>query len=159
MTVHSPIDAFPGDTEPPQPLKVSSIITSLTSGGAEVLVTNLTTAFAAKGARGTILALCDAPVLGNSPEMEGELIDQIAQSGCRFESMRLTRRRRLLPGVLALRRHLAEARPDVVHAHTVRAVAMLAFSGFSGPIVFTSPCPRIRAETESRRAVSRKTIA
>jgi glycosyltransferase involved in cell wall biosynthesis len=137
MTVHSPIDAFPGDTEPPQPLKVSSIITSLTSGGAEVLVTNLTTAFAAKGARGTILALCDAPVLGNSPEMEGELIDQIAQSGCRFESMRLTRRRRLLPGVLALRRHLAEARPDVVHAHTVRAVAMPAFSGFSGPIVFT----------------------
>ena len=136
MTFHAPSD-FTRPADRASPLKVSSIITSLTSGGAEVLVTNLNAAFAAKGAQGTVLAFCDAPTLGNSPEMEAELAAQIAESGCRFESMRLGRSRRLLPGVLALRRHLAGTRPDVVHVHTVRAVAMLALSGFAGPVVFT----------------------
>lgn len=137
MTAHAPADDFARTAEAPRPLRVSSIITSLTSGGAEILVTNLNAAFAARGAAGTIVAFCDAPALGNSPEMEAELAAQIAESGCRFESLGLGRSRRLLPGVLALRRHLAAARPDVVHVHTVRAVAMLALSGFSGPIVFT----------------------
>lgn len=137
MTAQAPPTAFDRKVNPARPLRVSSIITSLTSGGAEILVTNLNAAFAARGARGTIVAFCDAPTLGNSAEMEAELAAQIAESGCAFESLRLGARRRLVPGVVALRRHLAAFRPDVVHVHSVRAVAMLAFSGFSGPIVFT----------------------
>ncbi|WP_454796805.1 glycosyltransferase [Novosphingobium lindaniclasticum] len=137
MTVHAPSEGFARSVSPPQPLRVSSIITSLTSGGAEILVTNLNGAFAAKGASGTVVAFCDAGTLGNSAEMEAELAAQIDRTGCRFESLSLGRRRRLLPGILALRRHLAETRPDVVHAHTVRAVAMLAFCGYRGPVVFT----------------------
>jgi len=143
VTAHAPAGdfardgEFPGGDGAPRPLRVSSVITSLTSGGAEILVTNLNGAFAARGAAGTVVAFCDAPTLGNSPEMEAELAGQIAESGCRFESMQLTRRRGLLRGALALRRHLAAARPDVVHVHTVRAVAMMAFTGFAGPVVFT----------------------
>ncbi|MCJ1960705.1 glycosyltransferase [Novosphingobium mangrovi (ex Hu et al. 2023)] len=151
MTLQSPQGKFVVRSQPPvsasspgartragtEPLRICSILTSLTSGGAEILITNLNEAYAGLGARACITALCDAQTLGNSQAMETELQQRIAKAGAHFDSLALTRRRGLIEGVRALRRHLHETRPHIVHAHTVRAVLMLAFSGFGGPIVFT----------------------
>ncbi len=121
----------------PSPLRVCSLLTSLTSGGAEILITNLNQAFAERGVHAFVTSLCDAQTLGNSQVMEAELRQRIESTGTRFDSLALSRRRGMIEGVRALRRHLRETRPHLVHAHTVRAVLMLAFSGFAGPVVFT----------------------
>lgn len=144
MTIHSPASRFrdrPGaggtSGSAPDSLRICSILTSLTSGGAEILITNLNQLFAARGACATVTALCDAQALGNSRTMEADLAQRIESAGARFESLALTERRRLIEGTRALRRHLRDTRPHLVHAHTVRAVLMLMFCGFRGPVVFT----------------------
>lgn len=121
----------------PEPrLKVWSILNSLTTGGAEMLVTNLHANFALQGATSTVVALCDASALGNSAETETRLAREIAARG-RFVSLGLDRRRRMLGGARALRRLLRRDRPDVIHAHTARALPMIALSGFRGPVLLT----------------------
>lgn len=116
---------------------ICSILTSLTSGGAEMLVVNLSGAFVEAGARSTVIALCDAAALGNSPEMEALLKQQIESQGGSFISLGLDRKRGVLAGGLALRRFLRQAQPDIVHAHTARALGMIALAGARVPTVLT----------------------
>ena len=125
---------FKKDLPPP---KIGSILTSLTSGGAEILVTNLNTHFAPQGIDAVVLALCDAHALGNSAAMESELRGRLDQAGCRFMSLALPPRRGFWEGARALRRWLRDETPDLVHVHTVRGVLMLALAGCRLPIVFT----------------------
>lgn len=116
---------------------VCSIITSLTSGGAEILVTNLNTHYAKYDVLATVAAFCDAPTLGNSAAMEAELNQRLAQADCRFRSLSMKARRGLWQGALALRRFVRDQRPDIIHVHTVRGVLMLALANCGVPIVFT----------------------
>lgn len=119
------------------PLEVWSILTSLTSGGAEILVSNLSAALVARGVRNRVIALCDAPILGNTAEMEAKLAAQIRDGGGEFVSLHLSRKRGPLEGAAALRKLLAVSEPDVIHCHTARAVAMVGLSGFRGPVILT----------------------
>jgi len=127
------------DRESPTPgpsLKVWSILNSLTTGGAEMLVSNLHANFAAHGAGSTVVALCDAAALGNSPQTEARLARDIAATGS-FVSLGLDGRRGMFAGARALRRLLRTGRPDVIHAHTARALPMIAVSGYRGAVVLT----------------------
>lgn len=137
MTAYIPATDFAPEPRRTRPMRIASIVTSLTSGGAEILVTNLNTRYSASGAQAGVVAFCDAPVLGNSREMEAQLRDDLEQAGCRFETLGLPARRGFFHGALALHRYLRRERPDVVHAHTVRAVVMLAMCNYRGPLVFT----------------------
>lgn len=121
----------------PAPPHICSVITSLTSGGAEMLVTNLNMRFPLHGVSASVVAFCNARALGNTERMEAELRDRLEQANCLFRSLGLRPRRGLIEGAFALRRFLRDARPDLIHAHTVRAVLMLALTGYRGPIVFT----------------------
>lgn len=116
---------------------ICSILTSLTSGGAEMLVANLSGAFVQAGERSTVIALCDAAAVGNSPDMEARLKQQIESQGGRFVSLGLGRKRGVLAGGMALRRVLRQLRPDIVHAHTARALGMIALAGTRVPTVVT----------------------
>jgi glycosyltransferase involved in cell wall biosynthesis len=116
---------------------ICSILTSLTSGGAEMLVVNLSGAFVEAGARSTVVALCDAAALGNSPDMEALLKQQVEDQGGRFISLGLDRKRGVLAGGAALRRLLRQAQPDIVHAHTARALGMITLAGAGVPTVLT----------------------
>jgi glycosyltransferase involved in cell wall biosynthesis len=118
-------------------LVVWSIVTSLTSGGAEMLVSNLSAALSARGVTNRVIALCDASALGNTAEMEAHLAAQIDKGGGDFVSLELSRKRGPLEGAAALRKLLVASAPDVIHCHTARAVAMVALSGFRGPVVLT----------------------
>lgn len=118
-------------------LEIWSILTSLTTGGAESLVVNLNRCYSDAGARHTVIALCDAETLGNSPDTERRLAEQIVSEGGNFASLGLGRRRNPVSGIRALNRMLRGGAPQVIHAHTARAVPMAAHSRHRGALVFT----------------------
>lgn len=118
-------------------MRICSIITSFTTGGAETLVCNMAGLFAAAGHQPAVAALCDAAELGNAPDTEARMMQDVEAEGGHALSLGLSRRRGLLAGARALRRVLQELRPDVVHAHTARAVLMLGLTGVRVPVVLT----------------------
>ncbi|MCC6941198.1 MAG: glycosyltransferase family 4 protein [Novosphingobium sp.] len=118
-------------------MRICSIVTSLTSGGAETLVANLSQEFSASGHESVVIALCDAATLGNAPEAEARLKAQIEDSGGTFVSLGLPASRKLLAGTVAMRRALRKIRPDVIHAHTARALLMMLAGKSGAPVVLT----------------------
>jgi glycosyltransferase involved in cell wall biosynthesis len=118
-------------------MRICSIITTFTSGGAEVLVRNMATEFVRAGQQASVLALCDASSVGNSAETEQLMVEHLKQAGVTARSLGLGRRRGMLAGARALRKALAELRPDIVHAHTARAVLMLRLAGVRVPVILT----------------------
>jgi glycosyltransferase involved in cell wall biosynthesis len=118
-------------------MRICSIVTSLTSGGAETLVANLSEEFSANGHESVVVALCDAVTLNNAPEAEARLKAQIEQAGGRFISLGLPASRNLLAGTLAMRRALRQIRPDIIHAHTARALLMMLAGKAGAPVVLT----------------------
>lgn len=132
---HDMVRAVSADEQ--RPMAVCSVLTSLTSGGAENLVVNLGNEFAAKGCRHTIISLCDAATLGNSAETEADLRQTILDGGGDFHSLGLTRKRGIFEGARALRRIGRQLRPDVWHFHTARAVNMALVARLPQPAVMT----------------------
>lgn len=118
-------------------MHICSIVTSLTSGGAEMLVVNLNKEYVAAGHRSTVVALADAGSVGNSTEMEATLRQRIEDEGGVFQSLDLGSSRRSLHGLRKMRSVLNEARPDIVHAHTARALPMLLLRRKPMPVVLT----------------------
>ncbi|KWV92907.1 glycosyltransferase family 4 protein [Erythrobacter sp. YT30] len=118
-------------------MKICSITNSLTSGGAEVLVTGLSAEFARSGDQSLVLALCDAESVGNSAETEKRMIAEIEGAGGAFLSLGLSAKRSPFEGASAMRKALKSFAPDVVHAHTVRALPMLTLGRIKAPRVLT----------------------
>lgn len=118
-------------------LHICSVLTSLTSGGAEMLVTGLNGAFVRSGFQSTVIALCDAATVGNSPDMEAQLRHQIEKDGGQFVSLGLNHKRRAITGGMALRGALQQLQPNIVHAHTARALGMIAIARAHVPVVLT----------------------
>ncbi|EPR18909.1 glycosyl transferase [Sphingobium indicum IP26] len=118
-------------------MRICSIITSFTSGGAEMLVCNLAEAFAQAGHQATVLSLSDAAQVGNAPDTEAAMMARVRADGATALSLGLANRNNLPGGALALRRALRAIRPDVIHAHTARALFPLALAMPGVPVVLT----------------------
>lgn len=118
-------------------MRILSIITSFTSGGAETLVTNLSGGFARVGHAPVVAALCDAETLGNSAAFEQTLRSKISESGGQAHSLGLPARRDPISGMVALRRLIRAVQPDVIHTHTARALPMLWLARPAAPVVLT----------------------
>lgn len=118
-------------------MRICSIITSFTSGGAEMLVGNLAEAYAAQGHDATILALSDAARVGNDPAIERAFIDRLTAAGVTARSLGLRNRRNPAAGALALRRAFTTYAPDVIHAHTAAALPTIAFARVGRPVILT----------------------
>ena len=118
-------------------MRICSIVNSLTSGGAEVLVTGLSEEFARGGDASLVIALCDAKAVGNSPETETRMAGQIREAGGEFVSLGLSASRNPFTGALAMRNALRDFKPDIVHAHTVRALPMAALARVKAPLALT----------------------
>jgi glycosyltransferase involved in cell wall biosynthesis len=118
-------------------MRILSILTSFTAGGAETLACNLSSQFVAAGHEAAIVALSDATAVGNSPATERELMDSARTAGVEAASLALIRRGNLPIGAIALRRLIARLRPDIIHAHTARAIPMLWLARTRQPIVLT----------------------
>lgn len=118
-------------------MRICSIITSFTSGGAEVLVGTLAQAFVAAGHDAMILSLSNAVDVGNSGESERAIMSGLRGHDVAVRSVGLANRNDWIRGGRALRRALGEFRPDVIHAHTARALPLIALSGSRAPVVLT----------------------
>lgn len=118
-------------------MRIFSIITSFTSGGAETLATNLSRGFSRAGHAPVVAALCDAETLGNSAAFEQALRSKITESGGEAHSLGLSARRDPLSGMAALRRLIRAVQPDVIHTHTARALPMLWLARPAAPVVLT----------------------
>lgn len=118
-------------------MRICSIITSFTSGGAEMLVCNLAEAFAQAGHQAAILSLSDAGQVGNAPATEAAMRARLREGGATAFSLGLANRNNIVAGTLALRRALRAIRPDVIHAHTARALFPLALAMPGVPVVLT----------------------
>ncbi len=125
------------DGEMPDRLRVCSVLTSLTTGGAENLILNLGAAFGEAGADHDIVALCDAETLGNSGSTEAAMRERIIADGSRFRSLGLNARRGVLKGAIALARCRRELRPHLWHFHTARAASMAALARLPEPAILT----------------------
>ncbi|MGB5778524.1 MAG: glycosyltransferase family 4 protein [Allopontixanthobacter sediminis] len=126
-----------GTPETDTDLRVCSVVTSLTTGGAENLVVNLGEKFAQAGIDHTVVALCDAETLGNAGETEAVMRERITGSGGRFRSLGLTRKRGWLSGARALSRCRQQLRPHIWHFHTARAVPMALAARLPEPAILT----------------------
>jgi glycosyltransferase involved in cell wall biosynthesis len=118
-------------------MRILSIITSFTAGGAEALVTNLSRRFVAEGHQTLVAALCDAESLNNSPASELAMQRRLTQAGAGETTLHLANRRNPISGAMALRRLIAGFAPDVIHAHTAQAAVYLALLRPSVPVVMT----------------------
>ncbi|KEQ54133.1 glycosyltransferase family 4 protein [Sphingobium chlorophenolicum] len=118
-------------------MRICSIITSFTSGGAEMLVCNLAEAFAGGGHEAAVIALSDAAQVGNASDTEAAMMARVRAGGAKALSLGLANRNDWLGGALALRRALRDIRPDVIHAHSARALFPLALAMPGVPVVLT----------------------
>ena len=140
-------------------MRIAAIITSLTTGGAEILVKALSEEFAAQGHEVLVIALTDAAVVGNSAETEARMREELAQAGIRFVSLGQSAARNPFDGRGRMRSLLREFRPDIVHAHTARALPLLALAGNTARVAFTHHNTRIGFPTFLFRAFDRMTDA
>lgn len=118
-------------------MRICSIVNSLTTGGAEVLVAALSAEFARLGDCPLVIALCDAKTLGNSLETEKRMAREIETAGGEYVSLGLSASRNPLTGGQKLKGALKDFLPHIVHAHTVRALPMAAFARSSAPVLLT----------------------
>lgn len=118
-------------------MRICSIVNSLTTGGAEVLVSALSAEFARLGDRPLVIALCDAQTVGNSRETEQRMAQEIEAAGGEFVSLGLPVSRNPLAGAKGLKKALSRFSPQIVHAHTVRALPMLALARTHAPVLLT----------------------
>lgn len=118
-------------------MRICLIITSFTSGGAEMLVANLAEAFSARGHETMVLALSDAAQVGNDPAMERAMIERLEGNAVTARSLGLRNRRNVALAGIRLRRALRELPPDVIHAHTAAALPAVAMARPGAPVVLT----------------------
>lgn len=118
-------------------MRICSIVNSLTTGGAEVLVTALSAEFARLGDRPLVIALCDAQTVGNSCETEQRMVRELKAAGGEYVSLGLSARRNPLAGAARLRNALSPLKPQIIHAHTVRALPMLTLARAGTPVLLT----------------------
>jgi glycosyltransferase involved in cell wall biosynthesis len=118
-------------------MDICSVITSFTTGGAEMLVCNLSRNFVAAGHQASVVALSHAEAVGNSADSEKEIVARLRENGVDATILGLDGRRSMLKGRRALGRYLDEKRPDVLHLHTARATLMAGLSGTNIPLILT----------------------
>jgi len=118
-------------------MRICSIITSFTSGGAEMLVRDLASSFAGAGHDVTVLALSDAGQIGNPRETESAMMRHIRDAGGHAASLALANRNAWWKGARALRAQWRKAAPDVIHCHTARALPIIALARPGVPVILT----------------------
>lgn len=97
----------------------------------------LSAEFARSGDGSLVVALCDAATVGNSAETQARMAREIEASGGAFVSLGLSAKRNPLSGAAVIRKVLRDYAPDVVHAHTVRALPMIKLALGKSPVVLT----------------------
>src|SRR3546814_3951611 len=101
-----------------------------------------------------MLALCDAATIGNPLDYEAVFKQRVSDAGSEALSLRLTNRRNVLTGALAMRRVIRDMEPDIIHVHTAQALLLLLFAGVRRPVVYTHRSEEHTSELQSLMRIS-----
>lgn len=118
-------------------MRICSIITSFTNGGAEMLVANLSNAYVAEGHESAVISLCHAADVGNSPKSETKIMERVETGGGTAISLGIRNRHNIFSGMRALKKQLELLQPDIIHVHTARALLYFVGAGPKIPIILT----------------------
>lgn len=119
-------------------LRILQMIASLAeSGGAEMLVRNLSLEFAAQGHDCHIVYIADAGSLGASESFERGFKEQMDAAGIGYTMLGAEVRRRPWLGAWRLRRAVRAFRPDILHMHLGWALIFQALAVLRMPTVYT----------------------
>ena len=119
-------------------MRVMHVIASLAeSGGAEMLVRNLSLEYARRGHQCHIAYLADAATLNASADYERGFMDQMDAAGIGYTLLGAGVRRNPLLGAWRLRRAVRRFRPDVLHVHLGWALLFQALGVVRVPTVYT----------------------
>lgn len=115
-------------------MKLTLVISSLTAGGAERVLSNLANYWDAKGHKVTIITLsAEKPFYSLSETIKLEQLDQLCEGSKNF----LTRISNILMRILALRKAIRKSAPDVVlsFVDVMNVATLIACVGLSVPVV------------------------
>jgi len=119
-------------------MRILSVIASLAeSGGAEMLVCNLTLEFTSRGHVCHVVYIADARSLGASEAFERAFKEQLSAAGITFEALGADCRKNPLKGGLRLRRIARRFRPDIIHHHLAWGLLFQQFGLIGSPTVYT----------------------
>ena len=119
-------------------LRILQMIASLAeSGGAEMLVRNLSLEYAAQGHDCHIVYIADAVSLGASESFERGFKEQMDAAGIGYTMLGAEVRRRPWLGAWRLRQAVRAFRPDILHMHLGWALMFQSLAMLRTPTVYT----------------------
>jgi glycosyltransferase involved in cell wall biosynthesis len=118
-------------------MKILHIISSLSAGGAEVYVRDLSIQMVAEGHDVGIAYISSAMATGRCAEFEASFKRQLTDAGISFFEIGHECRRRPWQGGLLLHKIVKKFTPDVIHSHLYYGLIFKAFSFVSVPLVYT----------------------
>lgn len=119
-------------------MRIFSMIASLAeSGGAEMLVRNLSLEYARRGHICHVAYISDAASLGASRAFEQTFIDELDAAGITHGALGHATKRNLPLGAWRLRRAIGRFRPDIVHIHLGYGLLFQAIGLVRRPTVYT----------------------
>lgn len=107
------------------------------SGGAEMLVRNLSTAFVERGHTCHIIAVANSEALGNSATFEAGFKEDLSRHRIGFEVLGASTRRSPIHGAFRLRKAMKAFKPDILHVHTGHGLLFQAIGALRLPTVYT----------------------
>jgi glycosyltransferase involved in cell wall biosynthesis len=124
-------------------MKILHIISSLSAGGAEVYVRDLSIQMVAEGHDVCIAYISSAMATGRCAEFEAAFKRQLTDARVSFFEIGHECRRRPWQGGAALRQIIKKFNPDVVHSHLYYGLFFKVFSFVSAPLVYTHHSHRL----------------
>lgn len=119
-------------------MRIFSLIASLAeSGGAEMLVRNLTLEYARRGHECHIAYISDAASLGAPADFENAFKDELDAAGVGYDELGHGCKSNILKGAWRFRQAIAEFDPDVVHIHLGYGLLFQALGFVRRPTVYT----------------------
>ena len=119
-------------------MRILSMISSVAeSGGAEMLVRNLSIEYARRGHVCHVVYISDAAALGASAAFERSCKDELDAAGVTYGPLGHETRRNVLLGAWRLRRLVRRFKPDVVHMHLGNGLLFQSLGLIRKPTVYT----------------------
>ena len=118
-------------------MRILSVVSGYSSGGAETLVRNLSREFVRRGHRCHVLVVSRAADIGNSPDFEAEFMADLDAHGITHGVIGHDARRNVVAGARRLRRAVRSFRPDMMHVHVGHALLFQALGLVRVPTVYS----------------------
>lgn len=136
-------------------MRIASIVTSFTSGGAEILTRNLAAAFVQSGHKCLVVAITRAGLVGNSTTFEAAYVEELRAAGVEVHVMSGRTRLNIPSGAAQFRHLMNRWKPDIVHCHAPYGLLFQLLGHVRCPTIYTHHNTRLNFPPVLFRAFDR----